>query len=218
MGIRTVTVERMRQADRDATVRYGIPSILLMENAGSACARVLRDYARPGERVLVLAGEGNNGGDAYAAARHLHIAGYRIRLLCAAPPRADRADTLVQRAILLRMGLSVQVARSDRSLDKFFATEGWIVDGLYGTGLTRPPEGVSAELIRRANACGRPVLAVDIPSGLDATSGRPQGQAMRARVTVALAAAKPGLVRPSSRNHVGKLVVADIGLPIRLLR
>lgn len=218
VSVRTVSVERMREADRAATVRYGIPSIVLMENAGAACARVLQDHARGRCRVLVLAGEGNNGGDAYAAARHLHIAGYRVSVLSSAAPRADRSDALIQRAILAKMGVRVNTARSGRSLTGALVRGGWIVDGLYGTGLTREVTGVSAELIRRANATDRPILAIDIPSGLDATTGRAHGDAIRARITVALAAAKPGLVKPSARAYTGQLVVAEIGMPRELFR
>lgn len=219
MGLLTVSVEKMGRADRTATTRYGIPSILLMENAGSACARILlqRRSGRSG-RVLVLAGEGNNGGDAYVVARHLLIAGCRVDVLCAAPPRADRADALLQRDILLRMGVRVGDGRSTRTIKTVFAEEGWIVDGLYGTGLTRPSAGAAADLIRRANASGRPILAIDVPSGLDATSGSPLGETVRARLTVTLAAAKPGLVASAARRYVGRLVVADIGLPRELLR
>lgn len=214
MSVRTVSVRRMREADRTATVRYGIPSIVLMENAGAACARELsRHRTRYGRHVLVLAGDGNNGGDAYAAARHLFIAGYRVAVLCTAPPRADRSDALIQSAILSKMGVRVSPVRSGSGLASAFAGKGWIVDGLYGTGLKREVTGLPAELIRRANATGRPILAIDIPSGLDATSGRPHGDAIRARITVTLAAAKPGLVKPSARAYTDRLVVADIGMP-----
>lgn len=191
-----------------------------MENAGAACARLLAERTLRRSRILVIAGAGNNGGDAYAAARHLHILGHRVRVLRLIRPGSDRPGARLQHRILLRMGITVRAMPSGRELSAEMRRADWIVDGLYGTGLSRPPSGRSAEAIRRMNASGRPVLAIDVPSGLDADTGSPVGSpdlAVRARLTATLAAPKQGLPKRRAQPYVGRLVTVDIGLPRELL-
>jgi NAD(P)H-hydrate epimerase len=195
--MRAVTRAQMREIDRRAIHEYGIPAPALMENAGRALAAEVR-----GRRVLVVCGRGNNGGDGYVAARHLANRGCAVALLEEGEPQGEAAA----------------MAFSARLLCRETAEGGpfeCVVDALYGTGLNRPPEGRGAELIRRINAAGATVVAADVPSGLDADTGLPLGEAVRAAVTVTMGLPKVGFARAAA--YVGRVVVADIGLPRALL-
>lgn len=189
-----VTRAQMREIDRLAIEDYGIPSLALMENAGVAIAREVE--ALGARRVLVVCGAGNNGGDGYVAARHLANHGLRVEILAAAEPKGDAAI----------------VARPARRLCGTIDAPDAIVDALFGTGLTRPVEG---DWIARINRAGVPVVAADIPSGLDADTGLPLGDAVRATVTVTMGLPKVGFARAAA--YVGRVVVADIGFPRALL-
>lgn len=194
-----VTRAQMRRIDALAIGEYGIPSLALMENAGRAVADAVA-----GSRVLVVCGRGNNGGDGYVAARHLANRGRVVTLLEEGEPRGDAA--------VMAVGARRLCARATE-----FPAGGFdaIVDALYGTGLDRPVEGRGAELIDRINAAGVPVTAADVPSGLDADTGRPLGRAVRAAVTVTLGLPKAGFAAGAA--WVGRVIVADIGLPRALL-
>ena len=205
----------VRAVDRAAIDEYGIPGIVLMENAARGLAaealNMLGDRVQ-GAEVLVICGSGNNGGDGYALARHLHNAGARPVLAALGAPRLG-TDAAVNRAICQRMGLAI--AGPD-SLDDHSDAR-LVVDALFGTGLDRPVEGRAAEVIDWINAAGRPVLAVDVPSGLDCDTGRPLGRAVRAKATVTFVARKPGLVEPPGLDYAGRVTVADIGAPRALV-
>lgn len=189
-----VTRAQMREIDRLAIEEYGIPSLALMENAGVAVAREVE--ALGAHRVLVVCGAGNNGGDGYVAARHLANHGVLVQILAAAEPKGDAAI----------------MARPARRLCGTVGSPDAIVDALFGTGLTRPIEG---DWIARINGAGVPVVAADIPSGLDADTGLPLGDAVRATVTVTMGLPKVGFARATA--YVGRVVVADIGFPRALL-
>lgn len=212
-----LTVPSVRELDRRATEEYGIPGLILMENA----ARNLREHAlemlrgtRSAE-TLVLCGPGNNGGDGLALARHLSLFGVPVAIVLLGRPGAT-TDAGVNLGICERMGLDIcgpgQFSQNPPGL---------VVDALFGTGLTRPPDGVAAELIEWTNhqrAQGSLVLSVDVPSGLDAQTGRALGDAcVRAHRTVTLAAVKTGLTRLEAQPWLGDLAVADIGAPATLL-
>lgn len=212
-----LSVAAVRELDRRCTTQYGIPSIVLMENA----ARNLRDHAlemlagarRPD--ALIACGPGANGGDGLALARHLASFGVPVRILLLAAPKPG-SDAAVNLGVVRAMGLPVLDPDADPG-----ATPGLVVDAVFGTGLDRPPSGPAAGLIERVNAMregGALVLSVDLPSGLDAETGEPLGPAcVRADRTVTLAAVKPGLSRLEAQAWLGDLAVADIGAPACLL-
>jgi len=186
-----------------------------MENAGAAAARIaLRDFAPARRRVLCVCGPGGNGGDAMVAARHLAIAGVDVSLVTfGAQPSGDAG---VQTAICVAMGLrtwrildSTDAARACRADD----APALIVDGLYGTGLTRALDGTAAALVDAMNASGAPVLSLDVPSGLDCDSGEPTGPCIRAAVTVTFVAEKIGFANPASRAFTGEVRIVGIGAP-----
>ena len=194
-----LTSAQAREVDRLCSARFGLPVEWLMEAAGWQLARHCRT------RTSVLCGTGNNGGDGLAAARHLHRWGRLHSVACIdrdrlAGPAALQAEALV--------ALGVEIADHPR-------LEGaqLVLDALLGTGLSRPPEGRYAEWIRVANDSGRRIVAVDVPSGLQADSGRAYDPCIRAQVTVTLGLPKPGLLVEAGPAACGELWVVDIGIP-----
>ncbi|MHC4415388.1 MAG: NAD(P)H-hydrate epimerase [Planctomycetota bacterium] len=206
----------VRSVDRAAIEEYGIPGIVLMENAArglaAAALRMLDDAPGNPPSVLIVCGSGNNGGDGYALGRHLHNAGVAVALAALGEPKAG-SDAATNLAICRKMRLpEIPVQEIPR-----FQCD-LIVDAIFGTGLDRPVTGTPARVMDWINASGRPVLAVDVPSGLDCDTGRPLGVTVRAARTVTFVARKPGLALPAARELVGEVVVADIGAPVELVR
>lgn len=211
-----VSASEMRAID-DYTIQHlGIPAVLLMENAGSViAAEAIQLAAACGKRWAVLAGKGNNGADGVVAARHMQEAGLHVTVLYAEDPAACKGEAALQRDIARRFPLPVEVYRAG-------AIEGGrfdgLIDGLLGTGSRGAPHGVYAAMIEEANRSGLPVLAIDIPSGLDADTGQPAQPCVRAAVTVALAFAKLGLAQHPGAALAGRVVVRPIGIPRRLAK
>ncbi|MHC4784987.1 MAG: NAD(P)H-hydrate epimerase [Planctomycetota bacterium] len=209
--------EAVRCVDRAAIEEYGIPGIVLMENAAlglTIVALTMLDEASGDlPSVLIVCGSGNNGGDGYALGRHLHNAGVRVTFAALGEPKPG-SDAAINRDIALKMGLpEVPAARVGEHFDCDL-----VVDGIFGTGLDRPVRGAAAEVIDRINSSGRPVLAIDVPSGLDCDTGRPLGTAIRAARTVTFVGRKPALTDPQARDFTGEVSVADIGAPVELLQ
>ncbi len=207
------TREAMREVDRRAVADFGIPSIVLMENAASGCAaialRVMRD--RGLGRALVVAGPGNNGGDGFAIARRLEGFGVPVSVSRPLGPAASD-DARTNESICERMGLSLEAPiTTDPSV--------LVIDALLGTGLSRPAEGEAAEAIGAMNRSGMR-LAVDLPSGVSAASGEPLGPVVRADVTAAFVGLKPGMPAPGEpgREPFGAAEIVDIGVPNSLKR
>ncbi len=205
-----------RAVDEIAVSRFRMPSILLMENAARSAAvlagRILRD--RAGE-VLILVGPGHNGGDGLALARFLHNAGREVTLALLEPDRSPTGDTGTNLLICRAMSLPFEPA-SPSLLARPVAL---VVDALFGTGLTRPLTGVAAELALATHTLRKhrpecPVLALDLPSGLDADTGEPLSQAtVVATHTVTFAAPKQAFLNPAAHAYTGEIAVADIGVP-----
>jgi NAD(P)H-hydrate epimerase len=223
MLIRPLTREEVRSLDARAAQELGLPTLVLMENAGRGAAAWLRDQGvGPSSRVLIACGPGNNGGDGGVVARHLDAWGVSIHVVWFARPGHLRGDAAVQHGILARSGIK-QTDWEDESpdnadrLDPMIAEADWVVDALLGTGLTRPVEGTLHAAIATMNRSGKPILALDIPSGLDADSGQPLGVAVRARATATFVAPKVGFSAPGAAEFTGEVVVVEIGLPRCLL-
>ncbi len=223
-----VTSEEMRRLDRLTIEDIGIPAMVLMENAGRALAEeVLRvaaahsssaaDNAHHRERWLVLAGKGNNGGDGFAAARHLLEAGLAVDVALAVPAAALGAEAAAQAAIAARFGVPCLDASASGAPLRWERYSG-VVDALLGTGAAGPPREPYAALIRAANASGLPIVAADIPSGMDADTGAVHAACIRAVSTVALAFLKRGLVQHPGAEYAGRVTVAPIGIPTSLAR
>lgn len=203
--MKSLTVAEARAIDVDAVQRLGMPTVLLMENAGRAVAEEAR---RLGARFLVLCGPGNNGGDGLVAARHLGPAA-QVHLL-AEPDPARSPDAALQLRILRAAGRTVHVGAV---LPPVVAPGTVWVDALHGTGLARPLEGAARAWVEAMNAAVGPKLAVDIPSGMHGDTGEVLGFAVRADVTVTFVAPKQGMLRGAGPAHCGRIVVAALGLP-----
>lgn len=216
---RPLSREEVRSLDVLAADEFGLPTLVLMENAGRGAAdRLIELAGGTTPRVLVLCGPGNNGGDGGVVARHLDALGWPVSLIWIAEPDKIRGDARVQREILERSGVAQQTDPEPADLDARIAGADWLVDALLGTGLTRPVEGPLRLAIEAMNRSGRPILALDLPSGLDADSGVPLGAAVRATATVTFAARKLGFDAPGASAYTGDVTVVDIGLPGSLLR
>jgi NAD(P)H-hydrate epimerase len=177
-------------------------------------------------RVLVLCGPGNNGGDGAVVARHLESWRFPVRVVWLAASERLSGDAALQLRILGKSGVEQfawldeypdATAIDDARLGRILADSDWIVDGLFGTGLTRPIEGLNRSVIEKINESGKPTLALDVPSGLDADTGEPLGTAVRAIATATFAAAKLGFSAPGAGSYTGEVAVIDIGLPRCLL-
>jgi ADP-dependent NAD(P)H-hydrate dehydratase / NAD(P)H-hydrate epimerase len=211
-----VTAEQMREMDRLTIQKYGIPSLTLMERAGEGIAKaILERFAESVKKgVLIVAGKGNNGGDGFVVARLLQ----QQQVSCAVVLLAKQDEVSVEAAHNLKAYLQTngEVIEIDRDrlplLNEAMAGKGLLVDAILGTGTKNEIRGIYADAIRAMNASGLPIVAVDIPSGLDADKGIPLGVCIQAAMTVALAYPKHGQVIYPGLRYVGDLVVADIGI------
>jgi NAD(P)H-hydrate epimerase len=211
----------MSRVDRLMAEELGVETLQLMELAGQAVAswaraRFLDGDAR-GKRVLVLAGSGGNGGDGMVAARLLHAWGARPAVWLSHPVEALRGAAAHQMRSHMALGLPLHPPPdSDEESLLALPPADLVIDALLGFGLSGPPTGASARLIAAANAHPAPILAVDLPSGLDAATGAPYVPCIRAAATLTLALPKTGLLAPAARPYVGELAVADIGIPAEI--
>jgi NAD(P)H-hydrate epimerase len=217
--MRLVKAALMRSLDQEAGQRYGIPGVVLMENAGLSVAQHLLERfweQRPtGRKVLILAGPGNNGGDGLVVGRHLHNHGAGVDILLTAAPDSYQGDAAVNLKIVTATGIPHWVFDTggfDRLAEAIERAD-LIVDALFGTGFRGLPEEPLASLIRMVNASGKPVLAVDLPSGMEADTGVVAGACIRAALTVTLAAPKLGLYLDPGAGYAGEIVVGDISFP-----
>jgi len=208
----------MRELDRRTIEEFGTPGDVLMDRAGLGVAEAVRRIAElsggSDRSALLVAGRGNNGGDAFAAARYLREMGFVVRLWLAGESAAVKGDARVHLERLREAGtVPVERATEDawRAAD-LRGQKGIVVDGVLGTGSSGPARGVAAEAIRCMNRLGEnlPVVAIDIPSGMNADTGRAAGDAVQADVTVTLGLPKRGLTVPGC---VGSVEVVDIGIP-----
>lgn len=218
--MRAVTAEVMQQLDRRTIEDYGIPGFELMERAGAHVAGIIQSrFGKAKERsALILAGKGNNGGDGFVVARLLAGAGWQVTLLLFAGADSLRGDARTNYALIpssVKQRHFQELANDEaRSL---IGDSAVILDALFGTGLTTGLSGIHAEAVRLVNASGRPVVAVDIPSGVEATTGKTPGEVVKANITVTFGAAKTGQFIYPGAGYVGELIVTDIGIPSELM-
>jgi len=230
--------EAIRRLDELAIREYGIPSIVLMENAAVGLASGAAEFVgdddagTPPGAVLIIAGRGNNGGDGLAAARHLHNEGRQVAIVLAAPQAEYTGDAETNLRITAAMGLPIFVVLPDdpiraisQALDHLGGGADVVVDALLGTGARGPIGGTLAVLIAQINRlreAGSAVVAADLPSGLDADTGQglapaPDG-AVRADLTVTFVGLKEGFLTLTAQEFLGEVVVAPIGAPSELIR
>jgi NAD(P)H-hydrate epimerase len=218
-----LTREQCRQIDRRAIDEYGLPGIVLMENAGRGTAEKLLSLGARGP-VVIACGKGNNGGDGLVIARHLDLRGIPVRVLLWADPARMTGDVGINMRVHQRAGLPLTVfdgsgnrADDDARLEFELAGADWIVDALLGTGARGEPRPPLDTAIDRLNAAGRRILAVDLPSGLDCDTGAATSHAIRAAHTCTFVAQKPGFLAVGAASYTGQIHVIDIGVPRRLI-
>lgn len=216
--MRVATASEMREIDRSAIEEYGIPGTVLMENAGVAVIRRLESiFETLSERKFcIFAGKGNNGGDGYVIARHLANQGARVKVFLVGERAAISGDARINLDIIDKMGIDIIEINSERDWDKAKVAATFaecLVDALLGTGFHGEVSGDMAHMIDIINAAGKLVIAIDIPSGVEADTGRVCGRAVRATYTVTFGLPKPGLFLYPGAECAGELTVADIGIP-----
>jgi NAD(P)H-hydrate epimerase len=221
----------VRELDRRTIEVFGVPGIVLMENAGRGCAELLMKLNPERKPVAILCGPGNNGGDGFVIARHLDNQGWPVQVLTVVkrgPSEHGKvgwnnnglpADALSNFNVITASNFSVYPIHDDKHFqgglisDILMHQSRWIVDALFGTGLTRTIGGALDQLVAITNAARNPVLAVDIPSGLDCDTGEPLGPTVRATHTATFVAHKKGFLNPASKRWTGEVHVIDIGAP-----
>jgi NAD(P)H-hydrate epimerase len=213
-----LTRAQVREVDRRAVEHYHVPGIVLMENAARNAADVVWKMVgrNPDTLIDIICGGGNNGGDGLAIARHLVNRGAMVAILLAVDPEQYSGDALINWRIAQALGLFT-ARGEDALIQAGMGVSDFIVDALFGTGLTQPPRPEAAEWIELINERNVPKLAVDLPSGLDCDTGLPLGACVRATKTVTFVARKAGFANPDSRQYTGDVIVADIGFDVSVV-
>lgn len=212
--MKILNAEEMRNIDRRATERFGIPSIVLMENAALAVVDAIAEHYPDIDRAAIFCGTGANGGDGLAIARHLENRGVVPVVLIAGDRTRFAGDARTNFSICERLGIPMYDVEGDVEAALAHAADADIViDAIFGTGLNRPPDGAYAEVIRAIAELRLPVVAVDLPSGLNASSPEPYDPCIQAEVTVTFAAPKVCHVFDPAATYCGEVIVADISIP-----
>jgi NAD(P)H-hydrate epimerase len=221
--MRVLTTTQMREADRRTIEEIGLPSIVLMENAGRQVVAAMESSfdGLASMRIAVLCGRGNNGGDGFVVARTLFERNLDVGVYLVGQAAEVKGDARVNLDVLRNVGVDV-VEVGDAAAWELHGTDvlgsDVIVDALFGTGLNTPLSGLAETVVADLNASARPVVSIDLPSGLSADGPEVPGPAVHANVTVTLGAPKLPLVLPPAESFAGNLVIADIGIPQAVIR
>ena len=214
--MKILTAQQMNAIDRRATERFAVPSLVLMENAAIAVVDAIFEHSAGCERVAIVCGTGANGGDGLAVARHLVNRGVVAHVFIAGDRGAMTGDALTNLTICERLAIPMHDVTDQESLADALvhaADSDLLIDALFGTGLNRAPSGLYAEAIRMMNDLSLPIVAIDLPSGANASSGEPFDPCVRADVTVTFAAPKLCHVFEPASLACGEVIVADISIP-----
>lgn len=214
--IKSLTREEVRRMDRYAIDRLGVPGVVLMENAGCNVADAIEQFLDgfAGKSIAIVAGAGNNGGDGFVIARHLANRGGKVVSFLVAPEEKTTGDAAVNLTIIRNLGHDIrqvtpeEIGKLSDSLGEFDL----IVDAAGGTGISGGLRGIIATAVEQINTAGRPVVAVDIPTGLDCDTGTAAGPAVKADLTVTFIARKKGFDTEGAGQYTGRVIVADIGI------
>jgi NAD(P)H-hydrate epimerase len=220
-----LTRDQTRRVDRIAVERLGLPSIVLMENAALNAASFVIDLLQrdeehlgPDPRIAILCGGGNNGGDGYALARHLHNFGLSVTCYAVSDPAKLDGDAKINHDADAALGFDIVPVLDDEAEDR--ATADWklaalVVDAMLGTGFRGEVRPRMAGIIHALNQLDHPrVLALDTPTGLDCETGQPSNATVRATATITFVAEKIGFAEDAAQDYLGEVVIADIGLPL----
>ena len=225
-GLPVVNAAAMRALDFDATARFGIPAAELMENAGRAVARETESFLKEKgvetakARVVAVCGRGANGGDGLVAARHLKAAGASVVAVLAPAKKDGEYPELVRvnREAALKAGVDLREAGPASGLAEALAKCDVVLDALLGTGSTGKPAGAIHHAVQEITRAKKPVIAVDLPTGLHPDTGYHSGAYVTADLTLTLGLPKRGLLAPHAKAFVGVLKVLDVGYPPELIR
>jgi len=214
--------EQVRRIDRCAIETLGVPGVVLMENAGRNAADAIEQFlgGEAGRSVAIVAGAGNNGGDGYVIARHLAMRGARVVTFLAAPMDKIAGDARVNLDIIRKLGHDIREHAGSgglASLSEELRAFDLIVDAVGGTGIRGALRGDIATAVEQINAAGTPVIAIDIPTGLDCDTGETPGPTVRADLTVTMLARKNGFDNPAAVAFTGEVRVVDIGIPAEIV-
>ena len=217
--MKIVTSQQMKSIDRRSIREFGIPGPVLMENAASAIVTEMERFfdGLAGFRVGIICGKGNNGGDGLALARRLRIRGVAVRLAILAPFSALAGEAKVNLSILRKTDVEIVPNASLQSLSDIISWSDVVVDALLGVGLSSPLKGQFVQTVNMMNSSGKPVVAIDIPTGINADTGEVMGAAVKADLTVTMALLKRGLVLLPGADYSGTIRVADIGIPAEVV-
>ncbi|OGC12319.1 NAD(P)H-hydrate epimerase [candidate division WOR-1 bacterium RIFOXYA12_FULL_52_29] len=215
--MKTISVAQAKEFDHRAQVDFGVPSIVLMENAGRSAAEVALKMLWWRERAAVVCGVGNNGGDGLVAARHLYNQGKKVTVFVIGDHNRGTIDFMANLLIIEHLGLPIVWVKEAVQLEELSQAE-LVIDALFGLGLTTPVRQPAREMIETINSLRRPVLAVDLPSGLNADSGEVMGAAVKAKCTVTFIAMKKGFLSPQAKQYCGRIIVRDIGITSPTIR
>ena len=223
----TLTRQQSRKVDQIAIHQYGIPSMVLMENAGRGVVDVLLQLdpnltENPDDNsIAILCGKGNNAGDGFVIARHLAIRGACPQVFLFAPPADFQGDAQQNYQILTHCDVPIVDLSNETDLENALNKEAagatWLIDALLGTGAQGEPRPPLPTVIQWANAHPAQRLAIDLPSGLNCDTGQPTSNCIKANHTCTFATSKIGFTKPEAQQHLGQLHVVSIGVPAKLL-
>lgn len=220
--MRYITAQEASQIDRRAQEEFGIPSVILMENAGRQSADVAMEMLRGKQDSIVVCvcGRGNNGGDGFVTARYLINKRISVHTFLIGEPLEIKGDAKINYTVLQKMGAKIVVLENKEDftlLEERLKQAGLIIDAIFGVGLQGEVEQPYKMVIELINASVKPILSIDIPSGLDATEGKARGACIKATQTITFALPKIGFIKNDGPLYTGKLTVADISIPKILL-
>lgn len=215
--------DEIQNIDRITINEIGIPGFTLMECAGLLVVKALfRYFGSCGKNILIFCGAGNNGGDGFVAARHLISKSHKCNIILLGKREKLKGDALANYNILEKLNIPVLEMADEKCMggdfSELLSTCDIIIDAIFGTGLNSPLKGLISEIIPLINSSGKPVISVDIPTGINASSGKIMGDAIKASLTVTMGLPKLGLLIYPGASYSGKIVIADIGFPEHLLK
>ncbi len=213
----TLTCQQIRRIDQLAVEQYAMPSIILMENAGRNAAEVIRrEYEHlKGKTVVIFCGPGSNGGDGFVVARHLHNAGYDVKIVLSCHTERLKGDALTNFNIITRMHIPVLTIEE---IDEVLAESSLVVDALLGTGFSGQVHAPIDYMIEKMNQANKPIVSIDVPSGIDCYVAQPAKSVIKAELTITFVAVKDAFRTVECEPYIGRVEVADIGIPKELVQ
>jgi NAD(P)H-hydrate epimerase len=208
-----------KELDRLAMGKYGIPGIVLMENAGRGIFDRFLTY-KPHGKIIICCGKGNNGGDGFVLARYLSNHHFHVHVLLFSDPSELKGDAKINYDIIIKLDIPITVIHEEKTQEAIpiLSEAHWIVDALFGTGLQGVVSSPFYEIINLINSANKNVLSIDIPSGLDCDTGELLGVAVKANITVSMVGLKKGFCNVKAENYLGETHIVDIGIPDVLIQ